>query len=69
MMEVDRNTKKKKRKRVNENISNWSFGKIRKQLNYKFSVADGKLDISKVDFPRYGQTPILLPLLELFNWM
>jgi putative transposase len=32
---VQRNTKKKKRKTVTQKLSNWSFGKIRKQLEYK----------------------------------
>ncbi len=32
---VQRNTKKKKRKTVTQKLSNWSFGKIQKQLGYK----------------------------------
>ncbi|MCD9021976.1 transposase, partial [Cohnella sp. NL03-T5] len=32
---VQRNTKKKKRKTVTQKLSNWSFGKIQKQLAYK----------------------------------
>ncbi|WP_420330198.1 RNA-guided endonuclease InsQ/TnpB family protein [Paenibacillus contaminans] len=32
---VQRHTKKKKRKIVSQKLSNWSFGKIRKQLAYK----------------------------------
>ncbi|OXS55001.1 transposase [Cohnella sp. CIP 111063] len=32
---VQRNTKKKKRKNVTQKLSNWSFGKIEKQLGYK----------------------------------
>jgi putative transposase len=32
---VQRNTKKKKRKTATQKLSNWSFGKIRKQLEYK----------------------------------
>ncbi|MFM9282046.1 RNA-guided endonuclease InsQ/TnpB family protein [Paenibacillus jiagnxiensis] len=32
---VQRHTKKKKRKTVTQKLSNWSFGKIRKQLEYK----------------------------------
>lgn len=32
---VERHTKKKKRKTVTQKLSNWSFGKIRKQLEYK----------------------------------
>jgi putative transposase len=32
---VQRNTKKKRKKTVNQKLSNWSFGKIQKQLQYK----------------------------------
>lgn len=32
---VQRNTKKKRRKIVSQKLSNWSFGKIQKQLEYK----------------------------------
>jgi putative transposase len=32
---VQRNTKKKRKKIVNQKLSNWSFGKIQKQLRYK----------------------------------
>lgn len=32
---VQRNTKKKKRKTVTQKLSNWSFGKLQKQLAYK----------------------------------
>jgi putative transposase len=32
---VQRNTKKKRRKIVNQKLSNWSFGKMQKQLTYK----------------------------------
>lgn len=32
---VQRNTRKKKKKTVNQKLSNWSFGKLQKQLAYK----------------------------------
>nr|WP_240414252.1 transposase [Paenibacillus periandrae] len=35
---VQRNTKKKRRKVVNQKLSNWSFGKIQKQIRYKFEA-------------------------------
>jgi putative transposase len=35
---VQRNTKKKKRKTVTQKLSNWSFGKMKKQLGYKLEV-------------------------------
>ncbi|WP_025693115.1 RNA-guided endonuclease InsQ/TnpB family protein [Paenibacillus zanthoxyli] len=35
---VQRNTKKKKRKIINQKLSNWSFGKIQKQLRYKLEA-------------------------------
>ncbi|AJY76080.1 RNA-guided endonuclease InsQ/TnpB family protein [Paenibacillus beijingensis] len=35
---IQRNTKKKRRKTVNQKLSNWSFGKIRKQLAYKLEA-------------------------------
>ncbi|MFB5759470.1 RNA-guided endonuclease TnpB family protein [Paenibacillus medicaginis] len=35
---VQRHTKKKKRKTVTQKLSNWSFGKIRKQLEYKLEA-------------------------------
>lgn len=35
---VQRNTRKKKRKIVTQKLSNWSFGKLRKQLAYKLEA-------------------------------
>ncbi|MDF2714198.1 MAG: transposase, OrfB family protein, partial [Paenibacillus sp.] len=41
---VQRNTKKKKRKTVNQKLSNWSFGKILKQLAYKLEEHGTRLN-------------------------
>lgn len=44
---VQRNTKKKKTKKTNQKLSNWSFGKIEKYLEYKLLEYD--ISLKKID--------------------
>ncbi|WML36209.1 transposase [Clostridium sp. OS1-26] len=41
---VQRNTRKKKRKDVNQKLSNWSFGKLQSYLEYKLKAEDITLE-------------------------
>ena len=45
---VQRNTKKKRRKDVNQKLSNWSFGKLYSLLQYKLK-ANSKVRCSQLE--------------------
>ena len=51
---VQRNTKKKRRKDVNQKLSNWSFGKLYSLLEYKLKAKG--ITIGKVDESYTSQT-------------
>ena len=51
---VQRNTKKKRRKEVNQKLSNWSFGKLYSLLEYKLKAKG--ITIEKVDESYTSQT-------------
>jgi putative transposase len=51
---VQRNTKKKRRKKTNQKLSNWSFGKLYSLLEYKLKAKG--LTIEKVDESYTSQT-------------
>ena len=51
---VQRNTKKKRRKDVNQKLSNWSFGKLYSLLKYKLKAKG--ITIEKVDESYTSQT-------------
>jgi putative transposase len=51
---VERNTKKKRKKKVNQKLSNWSFGKLYTLLEYKLKAKG--ITIEKVDESYTSQT-------------
>ncbi len=51
---VQRNTKKKRRKKTSQKLSNWSFGKLQKYLEYKLKQQG--IGISKIDESYTTQT-------------
>ena len=51
---VQRNTKRKKSKKVNQKLSNWNFGKLKNYLKYK--LANKNVTLSEIDESYTSQT-------------